>query len=104
MKELIYLSVISCPSTQLIQDISFSLFFFQAAPMAHGSSQASGQMGAAVASLHITATSNARSELPLRPLPQLMATPDLNPLSKARDTTWVHNPLSHNGNSLQSDS
>ena len=52
----------------------FCLFsFFSATPVAHGSSQARGQIGATAACLH---HSNARSEGPLQPTPQLTATPD----------------------------
>ena len=49
--------------------------------------------------------SNARSKPHLPPMPQLAATPVLNPLSKARDqtriltdTNWVLNLLNHNRN------
>ena len=55
---------------------SYILFLlFMAIPVAYGSSQARGQIGAAAASLHHS-HSNARSELHLRPAPQLMAMPD----------------------------
>ena len=49
------------------------------------------------------------SEPRLRPTPQLMATPDPNPLSEVRDRThilmdasWVLNLLSHNRHSVTS--
>ena len=50
-------------------------FIFRVTPVAYGSSQARGRMGATAAGLHHS-HSNARSEPPLRPTPQLMATPD----------------------------
>ena len=50
-----------------------SFVFFRAAPMAYGGSQARGAIGAVAAGLR---HSNARSELCLRPTPQLMGTPD----------------------------
>ena len=54
--------------------------------MAHGSSQA--RVQAAAASLRHS-HSNARSELHLRPTPQLMATQILNPLIEDRDQTCI---------------
>ena len=60
--------------------------FFRATPEAYGGSQARGQIGATAASLHHS-YSNARSKLFLWPIPQLIATPILNPLSEARDWT-----------------
>ena len=48
-------------------------FFFRVAYKAHGGSQARGQIGATAAGLHHS-HSDARSELCLRPTPQLMAT------------------------------
>ena len=54
--------------------------------MAYGSSQARGPIGAVAAGLHHS-HSNSGSELRLQPTPQLTATPDLGPLSKARDRT-----------------
>ena len=76
-------------------------------PVAYGSSQARGQIGAAAAA-HITATATA--------MPDLSCICNLhhsswqhrvlNPLSEARDqthvlmdTSWACNLLSHNGNS-----
>ena len=80
-------------------------FLFMAVPVAYRSSQARGRIGAAAAGL-CHSHSNARSQLRLQPMWQLVATPILNPVSEARDETcilmdtrWVLNPLSHNGNS-----
>ena len=50
-------------------------FVFRTAPVAYGSSQTRGWIGAAASSLHHS-HSNARSEQCLWPTPQLMATPD----------------------------
>ena len=50
----------------------FLFLFFRAAPVAHGGSQARGQIEATAASLHHS-HSNAGSELCLRTTPQLMA-------------------------------
>ena len=50
-------------------------FFFRAAPAAYGDSQARGPVGAAATGLYHS-QSNARSQLRLRPTPQLMVTPD----------------------------
>ena len=53
--------------------LSFYFFAFSwAAPMAHGSSQARGLIGAGLCQSH----SNVGSKLRLRPIVQLMATPD----------------------------
>ena len=49
---------------------------FRAVPMAYGGSQARGLIGAVAASL-LQSHSNAGSEPPLRPTPQLVAMPDL---------------------------
>ena len=55
---------------------SRSLFLlFRAAPSAYGGSQARGLIGATAAGLHHS-HSNTGSKPPLRPTPQLMATPD----------------------------
>ena len=51
-----------------------SFFFFRAAPVAYGGSQARGWIGTVATSLH-QSHSNSRSEPRLRPTPQLMATP-----------------------------
>ena len=55
--------------------IIFVFCLFMAIPVAYGSSQARGPIGAAAASLR-HGRSNSGSELHLRPTPQLMATPD----------------------------
>ena len=62
----------------VVNGLSFFFFFFglfRATLMAYGGSQARGQIGAAVASLHHS-HSSARSAPCLPPTPQLMATPD----------------------------
>ena len=59
--------------------VCFVFFFFRVATVAYGGSQARGRIWTAATSL---CHSNARSELLLQPIPQLMATPD--PL-----THWV---------------
>ena len=62
----------------LIVKIFFCFLFFvfsRAAPVAYGGSQARGLIGAVAAELHHS-HSNARSELCLRPTPQLTTTPD----------------------------
>ena len=53
----------------------FFLAFFSAVHEAYGSSQLKGRIGATAAGLHHS-HSNVRSELHLRPTPQLMAKPD----------------------------
>ena len=55
--------------------ISFFFWLFRASPAAYGSSQARGLIGAVAAS-HSHSHSNARSELHLRPAPELIAKPD----------------------------
>ena len=81
----------------------FFLFLFTAIPMAYGSSWARCQTGAAAATY---TTADTGSKPNLWPMLQLEAMQILNPLSKARngtyilrDTSQVLNPLSHNGNS-----
>ena len=66
------------------------------------SSQAKGLIRTIAASLH-QSHSNIESELRLQPMPQLVAMPDANPLSEARDQThilmdisWILNPLTPN--------
>ena len=54
--------------------------------MSYGGSQARGRIRSTAASLNHS-HSKAGSELHLQPTPQLMATPNLNPLSEARDRT-----------------
>ena len=56
----------------------FLFIYFRAAPVAYGSSQARGVIGAAAAGLR-QSHSNARSQLCLRPTPQLTAM--LDPLT-----------------------
>ena len=59
--------------------------------MAYGSSQARGPVGATAAGLHHS-HSNAESKSLLRPIPQVTATPDLQPLCKARNgirVLWI---------------
>ena len=59
-----------------IQHFIYLFFFlFRAAPAAYGSSQARGWIRAEVTGLHHS-HSNVRSELHLRPTPQLAAKPD----------------------------
>ena len=60
----------------------FFFLLFRATLMAYGGSQARGLIVATAAGLH---QSHTRSEPHLRPTPQLMATPDPNPLSEAQD-------------------
>ena len=62
------------------------IYFFRATPEAYGDSQAGGLIGVTAASLHHSHR-NARTELHLQPIPQLTATPDLNPQSEVRDQT-----------------
>ena len=62
----------------------------RATPMAYGESQARGPIGAVDTGLY-RSYSNARSKPCLRPIPQLRATPDLQPQNKARikpQTSW----------------
>ena len=84
------------------------LFFclFRATPVAHGSSQARCQTGAAASGLHHS-HSNMGSEPCLRATPQLMATPDPQPTEQGwglklgpHGYSSDLSPLSHDGNSL----
>ena len=67
------------PNTQTLYFILFYFLFafclFRAAPATHGSSQTRGRIRAAADCLHHS-HSHARSEMRLRPTPQLMARPD----------------------------
>ena len=69
------------------QKLLFLIFIllFRAALGAYGGSQARGRIGAAAASLH-QSHSNARSELRLRPPPQLTATPDPEPTEPGQES------------------
>ena len=55
-------------------ELQLCFLLFRAAPVAHGGSEARGLITAIAAGLHHS--HNARSELHLRPTPQLMATLD----------------------------
>ena len=69
----------------------FCLFvfgLFRAGPVAHGGSQARGQIGATAEGLRHS-HSNAGSEPSLPPTPQFMQPQILNPLREARDRTHV---------------
>ena len=70
--------VIAYKGKESIYLFIFCLFAISwAVPAAYGGSQARGQIGAVVASLHHSHShSHAASELRLRPTQQLMATPD----------------------------
>ena len=73
----------------LIIHYFFTYLLFKAAPTAYGGSQARGPIGAAAAGLHHN-HSNAGSEPPLRPTPQLKAKRwILNPQSQVRDGTHI---------------
>ena len=65
----------SSPHATVGGDFCFLLFFFRAAPVAYGGSQARGLIGAVAASLHHS-QGNTRSELCPQPIPQRMAMPD----------------------------
>ena len=66
----------------------FGFFFFRAAPVTRGGSQAKGQIRAVGAGLHHS-HSNGASEPHLQPTLQLTAHRILNPLSEARDRAYV---------------
>ena len=69
--------------TEYTTMVFFFSFLFRAIPVAYGSSYTRGPIRVAAAGLcHSNAT--AISETRLQPMPQLAATPDSNPLSKAR--------------------
>ena len=69
--------------------VCFCLFAIsRAAPTAYGGSQARGRIGA-VAAGRRQRHSNAGSEPPLQPTPQLTVRRILNPLSEGRDRTCV---------------
>ena len=94
------------PRDQEILFFFFS-FFFSAAPMAYGSSQARGGIGVVAAGLHHR-HSNIRSEPVCDLHHSFQHYCILNPLSKARDqtcilkdTSQILNLQSHNGNSQE---
>ena len=62
--------------------ICLFILLFWATPMAHGSSQASGQTGAAAGICH--SHSNIRCQLHLQPMLQFMATPDPEPTEQGQ--------------------
>ena len=72
-------------TTVVVLNHSFCLFtlLFRAESRAYGGSQARGQIGAIAPGLHHS-HSNARSEPPLRPMPQLTATPDPSPTEQGQ--------------------
>ena len=68
----------------------FCLFAISwAAPVIYGGSQARGRIGAVATSLR-QSHSNAGSEPRLQPIPQLTATPVINPLSKGMVPSRIH--------------
>ena len=79
-----FISTVPCEYVQCIITFIFVFFFIfllfffpRAAPVACGSSQTRGQIGAGAAAMGLYHShSNARSELGLQPTPQLTETPD----------------------------
>ena len=67
--------VVASPAIALLLLLLLVFCLFRAIPTAYGGSQARGPIGAVATGLHHS-HSNARSEPCLRPIPQLMATPD----------------------------
>ena len=65
----------SPPAPNSTSHISNCILLFTAEPVAYGSSQAKGQIGAVAASLYHS-HSNVGSEMGLQPTPQLMETAD----------------------------
>ena len=65
----------------------YFFFLFRAAPVAHGGSQARGGFEVVDTSRHCT-NSNARSELRLRPTPQLTAKPVPQPTERGQGLEW----------------
>ena len=90
------------------QEFTFSFFFFfRAAPVAYGSFQARGWIGATTASL-TTAAATPDPSFIWDPYHSSQQRWILNPLSEARvrthnlmDPSWVRWPLSHEGNSQE---
>ena len=72
--------------------LSWRFFFFVVAPVAYGSSLASGWNGAAAAGLHHS-HNNTGSKLHLRPAPQLVAMPDPEPPEQGQG--WNPHPHGH---------
>ena len=87
---LINLLITHTISTSFYLHLNLLLWFFpfRAAPAAYGSYRAGGRTRATAAGL-CHSHSNARSKPWLWPTPQLMATPDPDPLSEARDRTYI---------------
>ena len=85
------LNFFAFPSLKEGDKSSFFCFFFcflffvfsRATPMAYGGSQARGPIGAVASGLHHR-HSNSGSKPHLRPIPQLMATPDPQPTQQGR--------------------
>ena len=75
---LIYTCTLFANKFQLIEIFFFTFLLFRATPAAYGHPQAKGPIRATAAGL-CQSHSNARSELLLRPMPQLTATLDLRP-------------------------
>ena len=88
-------------SFQLLWFFKFYFLFlvFRAAPVAHGSSQVWGQIGATAASLYHS-HSSARSEQCLQPTPQLTAMPHPQPTLHPLEYQWDLFLLCPNRNSL----
>ena len=68
--------------------LSLSFFFFKVAPATYRSYQARGRITAAAAGLRHS-HSNTGSKLHLQPMPHLGQNRILNPLSEARDRTYI---------------
>ena len=86
------------------QNFLFFFLLFRAAPEAYGDSKGRGLIGATAAGLH-QSHSNARTELHLRPTPQLTAKPDPQPTNRGRGSNPKPHgsysdsfPLHHDGN------
>ena len=63
----------------------FTFCLFRAVPVAHGGSEAKGQIGPTATGLHHS-QSNVGFKLHLRPTPQLMATPDPQPTEQSQES------------------
>ena len=64
-----------CENTEISCYFILLIYFFRTTPVAYGSSQVRGRVGAVAASLHHS-HSNTGSNMHLQPTPQLMAMPD----------------------------